>query len=48
MSDLERKGVHIEERIALEPTIYEDNYGYLLTKAVRMNHLLNLNLLAPR
>jgi GTP cyclohydrolase II len=45
ISDLEQKGIKIEERIPLLPTIYDDNYDYLLTKAQRMNHLLNLDML---
>ncbi len=43
IADLEEKGIHIEERIPLLPTVYEDNYGYLLAKAQRMHHLLNLD-----
>ncbi len=45
ISDLEQKGIQIEERIPLLPTIYDDNYGYLLAKVQRMNHLLNLDML---
>lgn len=47
VTELEEKGVVIAERIPMMPTIYPDNYYYLLTKAQRMNHLINLSLL-PR
>lgn len=35
-------GIKISERIALTPTINEENEKYLQTKVQRMNHLLNL------
>lgn len=43
ISDLEQKGIQIEERIPLLPTVYDENYDYLLAKVQRMNHLLNLD-----
>jgi 3,4-dihydroxy 2-butanone 4-phosphate synthase/GTP cyclohydrolase II len=39
---LEELGVHVSERVPLQSTIYEDNAQYLFTKALRMNHLLDL------
>ena len=36
-------GVHVKERVELEPVINADNFNYLLTKVQRMNHLLNLD-----
>lgn len=35
-------GVRVAERVPIEPTFNADNAGYLRTKIVRMNHLLNL------
>jgi isopentenyldiphosphate isomerase len=35
-------GVSVTERVALETTVYADNAQYLITKAFRMNHLLDL------
>jgi 3,4-dihydroxy 2-butanone 4-phosphate synthase / GTP cyclohydrolase II len=45
IKDLEEKGIQIEERIPLLPTVYPDNYFYILSKAQRMNHLINLDTL---
>jgi len=36
-------GVGVTERVPLESTIYADNAQYLFTKALRMNHLFNLD-----
>ena len=47
MEELQQKGIQVDERIGMLPTVYPDNYYYLLTKAQRMNHLINLNVL-PR
>lgn len=41
---LHELGVDVIERVPVEPTIYAENANYLLTKVVRMNHLLNLSL----
>lgn len=41
---LRELGVDVKERVPVEPTIYAENMTYLLTKATRMNHLLNLGL----
>jgi GTP cyclohydrolase II len=43
---LEALGVRVTERVALESTINSDNYNYLFTKALRMNHLINLETFA--
>ncbi len=47
VTELEQKGIQVDERVPVLPTVYPDNYYYLLTKAQRMNHLFNLNAL-PR
>lgn len=44
---MERNGIQVDERISMLPTVYPDNYYYLLTKVQRMNHLMNLTIL-PR
>ena len=41
IQDLERLGVDVVERVALETTVYPDNAAYLLTKVQRMNHMLD-------
>lgn len=43
---LRQFGVQVNTRLPLEGTITSDNAGYLFTKALRMNHLLNLDELA--
>lgn len=35
-------GITVEKQLPLHPTVNESNFRYLLTKALRMNHLLNL------
>jgi 3,4-dihydroxy 2-butanone 4-phosphate synthase / GTP cyclohydrolase II len=45
--ELEERGIRVEERIGLVPTVYADNYSYLLTKAQRMNHQISLDLFGP-
>jgi len=35
-------GVPVSERVPLQSTVYEDNAQYLFTKALRMDHLLDL------
>lgn len=42
---LEELGVVISGRVPLESTVNADNAQYLFTKAIRMNHLLNLDLM---
>lgn len=42
---LEELGVVISKRIPVESTVHSDNAQYLFTKAMRMNHLLNLEAL---
>jgi 3,4-dihydroxy 2-butanone 4-phosphate synthase / GTP cyclohydrolase II len=39
--ELRRLGVEVVERVAVETAVYPENAGYLLTKAQRMNHLLD-------
>ena len=39
--ELQKLGVRVVERVALEGTVNADNAAYLLTKAQRMNHLLD-------
>jgi len=41
IQDLQKLGVEVMERVPLEATVYPDNAAYLLTKAQRMNHLLD-------
>lgn len=43
IEDLEARGVRVVERVPLVTAVYKDNAAYLLTKARRMNHLLNLD-----
>jgi GTP cyclohydrolase II len=40
--DLQAMGIKVEERIPLVPTVYRDNQQYLVTKILRMNHLLTI------
>jgi GTP cyclohydrolase II len=40
---LNEMGTIVERRLPLQPTVNEDNAYYLYTKAVRMNHLLELS-----
>jgi GTP cyclohydrolase II len=50
ISELEKLGIPIRERIQIEPTVNPENARYLLTKVRRMNHLLDpetLNRPAP-
>jgi GTP cyclohydrolase II len=39
--ELHKLGVQVIERVALEGTVNPENAAYLLTKAQRMNHLLD-------
>jgi GTP cyclohydrolase II len=41
INDLCQLGINVVERVAVETTVYPENAGYLLTKAQRMNHLLD-------
>jgi GTP cyclohydrolase II len=41
INDLRQLGITVVERVAVETTVYPENAGYLLTKAQRMNHLLD-------
>jgi len=42
IESLRELGVVVERQLPLHPTVNESNFRYLLTKASRMNHLLNL------
>jgi len=42
IESLQRLGVSVAGRVAMQPRITHDNVAYLMTKAQRMNHLLNL------
>lgn len=42
IEELEQRGIPVVERISLVTTVYKDNYAYLLTKAQRMHHLIDL------
>ena len=44
ITEMERRGIEVVDRIALMPTVYADNAAYLLTKIQRMNHLFNLGI----
>jgi GTP cyclohydrolase II len=46
--DLEQGGIPVVERIVLATTVYKDNAAYLLTKAKRMNHLLDVEFVTAR
>jgi GTP cyclohydrolase II len=41
-------GIHVNKRVPLETDVNLENADYLLTKAKRMQHLLNLNLIPNR
>lgn len=43
--NLRQFGIQVNARLPLEGTITTDNAGYLFTKALRMNHILNLDTL---
>ncbi len=47
ISGLGSLGVRVTGRVPLVATVTEDNAAYLLTKARRMNHLLDTNLFFP-
>ncbi|MGZ4956484.1 MAG: GTP cyclohydrolase II, partial [Methylobacter sp.] len=42
ISALKSEGIHVNARIPIEGTVNPDNESYLLTKAQRMDHLLQL------
>jgi GTP cyclohydrolase II len=45
---LTRLGVRVNERVPIELPAHADNADYLFTKAIRMDHLLNLDLIPLR
>jgi GTP cyclohydrolase II len=42
VTELTRLGIQVSERISLDPTVNPENARYLLTKAQRMNHFLQM------
>ncbi len=42
LEEIEASGIKVSDRIALIPTVYEENMNYLVTKVQRMNHLLSM------
>ena len=42
VESLRELGVRVKQRLPLHPTVNESNFRYLLTKALRMNHALNV------
>lgn len=40
---LQRLGINVTARVPLQANAHKENMGYLRTKALRMNHLLNLD-----
>ena len=42
IDELKKLGIHVEDRIPIEPPYHNDNRGYLKTKAEKMSHLLTL------
>ncbi len=42
LEEIEARGIRVSDRIALIPTVYEENMNYLVTKVQRMNHLLSM------
>jgi len=45
IENLRKFGIQVNLRLPLEGVITTDNAGYLFTKAMRMNHMLNLDVL---
>jgi GTP cyclohydrolase II len=41
IQELQRLGIQVVDRVAVETAVYPENAGYLITKARRMNHLLD-------
>jgi len=44
---LEEIGIHVVDRIPSIPTVTSENANYLRTKALRMNHMLNISAMLP-
>jgi GTP cyclohydrolase II len=47
ISQLEEYRMRVADRVSSDAEIRPDNAGYLFTKAARMNHLLDIDLLQP-
>ena len=45
IEDIRNYGIHVSARIPLQEGVNHENLGYLITKAQRMRHMLDLNLL---
>ncbi len=45
IENLRQFGIQVNLRLPLEGVVTTDNAGYLFTKAMRMNHMLNLDML---
>ena len=45
IENLRQFGIQVNLRLPIEGSITTDNAGYLFTKAMRMNHMLNLDML---
>jgi 3,4-dihydroxy 2-butanone 4-phosphate synthase/GTP cyclohydrolase II len=46
MRALQREGIKVTRRLSLDPGVNPENQRYLETKALRMNHFLNINISA--
>lgn len=42
IEELRRYGINVVERVALQPSVHDDNAAYLQTKITRMRHLLHM------
>lgn len=42
IAELTKLGIQVNDRIAIQPPIHDDNVDYLKTKAERMRHMLNV------
>jgi 2-desacetyl-2-hydroxyethyl bacteriochlorophyllide A dehydrogenase len=48
IESLRALGIRLEGQLPLRPTVNESNFRYLLTKALRMDHLLDVQLFPPQ
>ena len=44
---LEESGITVKDRVPLQADVHADNERYLLTKAARMDHLLDVVMTSP-
>jgi GTP cyclohydrolase II len=47
IEELRRYGINVVERVALQPSVHDDNAAYLQTKVTRMRHLLHMPAAPP-